>query len=46
VLATIAAMGGGFIAGVKTWPDVVIVVVAQANRERLLGELIRRVQSQ
>jgi nucleoside-triphosphatase len=43
VLATIAAQGGGFIAGVKARPDVEIVEVTAANRDRLPDELVRRI---
>jgi nucleoside-triphosphatase len=39
VLATVAAKGGGFIAGVKARPDIEIVTVTAANRDRLPDEL-------
>jgi nucleoside-triphosphatase len=42
VLATIAAKGGGLIAQVKARPDVEIVTVTAANRERLPDELAGR----
>jgi hypothetical protein len=45
VLATIAAKGSGFIAGVKGWPDVEIVAVTAANRDQLPDELVRRFRS-
>jgi nucleoside-triphosphatase len=45
VLATIAAKGGGFIAGVKARPDVEIVTVTAANRDELPNELASRVRS-
>jgi nucleoside-triphosphatase len=39
VLATIALRGGGFIAEVKSRPDVQIVEVTQANRQALPGQI-------
>ena len=45
VLATIAAKGSSFIAGTKARPDVEIVTVTAANRDRLPDELVRRIQS-
>jgi len=42
VLATIAAKGGGFITQVKARPDVEIVTVTAANRDRLPDELASR----
>jgi len=44
VLATIAAKGGGFIAKVKDRPDVEIVTITTANRDRLPDELVHRIQ--
>ncbi len=45
VLATIAAEGDGLIAKVKARPDVQIIEVTLANRERLPEELARRFQA-
>lgn len=42
VLAAIAAKGGGFIAAVKTRPDVEIVIVSVSNRGRLPEEMPAR----
>ena len=39
VVATIALQGGGFIAGVKSRPDVQIVEVTQGNRPTLPGQI-------
>jgi nucleoside-triphosphatase len=44
-LATIAAKGGGFITQVKARPDVEIVTVTAANRDRLPDELASRFRS-
>ena len=44
VLATVATKSGGCIARVKTWPNVEIVTVAIANRDRLPEELVGQVQ--
>ena len=45
VLATIAAKGEGFVAQVKARPDVEIVEVMAANRDRLPDELVCRIHS-
>jgi len=45
VLATVAAKGGGFITQVKARPDVEIVTVTTANRDRLPDELASRFRS-
>jgi len=45
VLATIAARGGGFIAQVKARSDVEITTITAANRDGMLGELFRHIQS-
>ena len=42
VLATIARSGGGFIGEVRARHDVTIVEVTAANRDRLPGDLLRR----
>ena len=44
VLATVAAKGGGLIAQVKARPDVEIVTVTTGNRDRLVDELVPRIQ--
>jgi len=44
VLATVAVKGGGFIAQVKARPDVEIVTVTMANRDRLPDELAVRIE--
>jgi hypothetical protein len=44
VLATIAAKGGGFIAQVKSRPDVQLITVRLNNRDRLPDELAHRFQ--
>jgi len=42
VLATVAAKGGGFIAQVKSRPDVLLITVRPSNREQLPAELAER----
>lgn len=44
VLATVALRGDRFIEDLKTRPDVYLIHVSQQNRDRLVGQMVDRVQ--
>jgi len=43
ILATIAKKGKGFVAQLKTRNDIELIEVTRANRDRLVGEIVRRI---